>query len=306
MNAIIGNNMKRLVTLLSSVLLLSTTHVIAQTASEPILRMGVIADTQYGDCDSQKERHYRKSLDKLDEAVKDLNGKDVQFTLHMGDLVDRNPLELATVMDGLKKLSKKVYITPGNHDYKGIVDNNMLFKRLGMPAEYYSVSKKKWRIIFLNTNEVASYANVEASNKAVELKAMQDSIDAQGGNNNKPYNGGISKRQIEWLKSELAQAEKKKEFVIVCTHHPLYPESELNALNDKEILDILQESKLVKLVLSGHNHAGGFGIYKDLPCITLAGMVETDSNAYGILDVYENKFVLQGVGRLENREVGIR
>lgn len=298
--------MKKFVALLFSALLLGTAGIKSQTTDKPILRIGLIADIQYSNAESVAAKEYSKSLVKLEEAVKQINEKEVLFTLNLGDLTDRNPAELDDVMKGLKNLDKKAYNTPGNHDYKGIVDNNMMFKKMGMPDEYYSFAKNKWRFILLNTNEVASYANIEASNKAQELKDMQTSIAEREGKNDKPYNGGISKRQMEWLKDQLAQAEKKKENVVIGTHHPLYPESSLTALNATEILEVLAKSPAVKLVVSGHNHAGAFDTYEGIPCLTVKGMLEAENNAFAVAEFYENRIVVQGFGDMKDVTMEVR
>lgn len=292
--------MKLFTSILASFLLFCTLQVAANT---PIVRFGLVADTQYADVAPRGNRYYNISLKKLQEAIDNFNDERVDFAINLGDMIDRNPADLDLVMNIHNNLKGKLYAIPGNHDYSGFVDNNMLFKKLKMPAEYYSFTRKKWRFIMLNTNEVASYANIEASNKEKELAAMKDSIESRGRNNFQTYNGGISKMQMLWLLDQLTQAEKKGENVIVCTHHPLYPETELTALNDKEILETLTAFTSVKLVLSGHHHVGGFGTYEGIPCVTAEGMLETEDNAYGIVEIYEDKILILGKGRMTSREI---
>lgn len=286
--------------LFASLLLFCSVQIAAQT---PIIRFGVVADIQYADADPKRDNFYRSSVQKLDTAITHFNDEMVDFTVTLGDMIDRNPFDIDLIMKQLKGLNKKVYNIPGNHDYSGFVDNNMMFKKLKMPAEYYTFAQKKWRFIMLNTNEVASYANIEASNKEKELAAIKDSIEVQGRTNAHPWNGGISNMQMLWLLEELTKAEKKGENVIVCTHHPLYPASELTALNDKEILETLSQFKNIKLVLSGHDHKGGFGTFEHIPCVTIEGMLETETNSYGIVEVFEDKIVIKGEGRLTSRTI---
>ncbi|ULT25824.1 metallophosphoesterase [Sphingobacterium sp. E70] len=57
--------------------------------------------------------------------------------------------------------------------------------------------------------------------------------------------------------------------VIVFTHHPLYPENGLEALNNREILTLIEKYPVVKVVISGHHHPGNFATYKGIPMITL-------------------------------------
>lgn len=110
---------------------------------------------------------------------------------------------------------------------------------------------------------------------------------------------------MKWLEKQLRKAGKENLKVLVFMHHPLFPEDNTHdALNNREILDLLTKYRQVKAAISGHNHAGAFGVYRGLPCITLEGMVETaGSNAYGILTLLESKLIVSGTGRLTSREI---
>lgn len=275
---------------------------------KPLIRFGLIADIQYCDCEPRINRYYKNSLTKLEEAVRELNEQNVDFTVNLGDLVDKDTYDnLDAVLVRQGKLENKVYNTTGNHDYGGVEDNEALFRRLDMPAEYYSFRYKNWRFIMLNTNEVSSYSNIEGTPMEDELKAMQEKIKATGGKNGAGYNGGISKKQLEWLEKELKEAQLQQEKVLVFSHHPLYAAVGLTALNDLEILNVLTTYSCVKGVISGHHHSGDFGIYRDIPFVTTEGMVETEKdNAYGIVDVFVNRIIITGKGRTKSYDLPFR
>ncbi|GAB6010057.1 metallophosphoesterase [Dysgonomonas reticulitermitis] len=271
-----------------------------------IIRIGLIADIQYCDCDKSGNRYYRNTLQKLVECVDDLNGKEVQFTINLGDLVDRDtPRNIDSVLIRLDKLDAVVYNLTGNHDYGDVQDNDQLYKRLNMPGEYYSFNKGNWHFIMLNTNEIASYANVKGTEKDVELAEMLQKIKDQKRPNGASYNGGISKKQMQWLEQELKKSQQDSVNTLIFSHHPLYGVKGLTALNDIEIIDLLSKyPTTVKGVISGHHHAGAFGVYKDIPFITTEGMVETESiNAYGIVTIYPDKIELEGKGSTKSRTI---
>lgn len=272
--------------------------------NDPIIRFGLIADIQYCNCDVAGQRFYRNSLPKLEKCVIDLNHQQVDFTINLGDLIDKTPNDLDSVLIRLKRLDKKVYNTTGNHDYNGITDNKALYKKLGMPNTYYSFKKKNWRFIILNTNEVASYSNTKNTRFDAELTQMQENGKEKNRNNIAEWNGGISSEQMQWLDKTLAKSQKNGEKVIICSHHPLYPEMGLTALNDREILQTIEKYTCVKVLLAGHHHTGTFAYYKDIPSITAEGMVETENeNAYGIIEIYPNRILLRGKGRMTSREI---
>ncbi|WP_291529590.1 metallophosphoesterase [Bacteroides sp. UBA939] len=273
---------------------------------DSIIRFGIIADIQYCNCDRAGSRYYRNSLTKLDECIDKLNEEKVQFTINLGDLVDRDtPCNLDSVLSRLCKLNNTAYNLTGNHDYGNIQDNEQLYKRLNMPGQYYSFRRGNWCFIMLNTNEVAPYANVENTEKEAELTDMLQKIKEEKRSNGAGYNGGISKKQMQWLEQELKKSQRNSINTLIFSHHPLYGINGLTALNDLEIIDLLSKySATVKGVISGHHHAGAFGFYKDIPFITVEGMVETEAiNAYGIVTIYPDKVELKGTGRTKSRTI---
>lgn len=269
---------------------------------EPVIRFGLFADTQYGNCDSNGSRYYRNSLKKLADCVDSLNNREVQFTLNLGDIIDRNQEDLDSVMVCLGRLENKIYHITGNHDYKGVTENKILYEKLGMPSEYYFFKEKNWVFVFLNTNEVATYSNTKGTEKEQELIVLKENIRKTGGLQGANWNGGISRKQLEWLNALLDKCGKAGENVLVFSHHPLYPNTEFAALNNREILDVISNYSCVKALFAGHHHAGAFAYYNNIPVVTLEGMIETETeNSFGIVTLYKDKIVVEGRGRMTSR-----
>ncbi|MDR2497303.1 MAG: metallophosphoesterase [Tannerellaceae bacterium] len=270
----------------------------------PLITFGLIADIQYADCEPGRSRFYRNSLSKLDSCTNYLNAQQVQFTINLGDLVDRRLADLDCVLVRLNHLDNRVYNTTGNHDYNEVSSNQILYEKLGMPSDYYSFKKENWIFIILNTNEISSYANIAGTEKEQELSVMLNHIKAKNGSQGESWNGGIGRKQLEWMNEILMKAEQSGDNVLIFSHHPLWPESQLSALNNMETLSLIENYTCVKAVFSGHDHEGRFAYYKNLPCITLEGMVETkDDNAFGIVKIYPDKIVLEGKGRMRSLEL---
>ena len=275
----------------------------------PLLKFGVFTDVQYADCPPSIGRYYREALPKMDTCLHAFNEQNVEFAINLGDIIDRDIRDLTKVLQHIEILRSLVYHLTGNHDYKykdGTKDD-VLYHRLQMPSPYYSFPKGQWTFIMLNTNEISTYANKGDIEKEKELKEILDGIRNTGGKQAYNWNGGISKKQMQWLDSLLAVQEKEKHPVIICTHHPLYPFSEFTALNNEQILQTLARYSCVKLVLSGHHHAGAFGYYQGIPMVTLEGIVETEKqNAYSIIEITQDSIRLKGYGRTASRSFRIR
>lgn len=276
-----------------------------QEAVEPI-RIGLIADIQYADKEDGKTRFYRSSLPKLEQAVQQLNQDSLLFTVVLGDLVDEGPKDLAPIMQQLRLLKAPFYSILGNHDFATEYIPH-LHRKFDMPKEYYVVDKGDWKFVFLNTNELSSYAVKTGSSLEKECIALAKRQEEQGRANVQPWNGGIGTKQMKWLKKELTSAEKQNKKVMIFTHHPILPENGLEALNSRELLRVFEAFKSVKAVLSGHHHAGNFVMYQDIPFITLEGMIETkDQTAFGYMDILPDRLQIYGKGRMSSQKVNLR
>jgi hypothetical protein len=105
------------------------------------------------------------------------------------------------------------------------------------------------------------------------------------------YNGAILPEQLAWFAKQLAAADAAGERVVVMTHVPMAPGG-ANPLcmlwNYEEVLHILDEHACVRLVLSGHDHAGGYvernGVHHLTFPSPLNATDETE-NLVGLLDL---------------------
>lgn len=267
---------------------------------QPLFSFGLIADIQYCECKNYGSRFFNKSLSKLNKAVKDINNSDAEFIFTLGDLIEKNYKSFDPVLEILKKSDKKVYHVLGNHDYE--VKNRYKRKveyRLTGETSYYSFSMQGYRFIALNTCEISTYsgsmfATIKAANIIERLKRE-----------NLPYafewNGTMSRKQIEWFKSELREADKMNEEVLVFSHHTIEPLGTHNMYDRAKILDIVSDFDNIIAWFAGHEHSGGYGNYNNIHFVTLEGMVETaDTNAWAMVEIYEDKIIIKGKGRQES------
>src|SRR5690606_33885578 len=119
----------------------------------PVFSIGVVADIQYCDCETANNRHYRQSLTKLDEAITVFNGRNVDFVVSLGDLIDRDYDSFYPVKDRLIQLQMPVYHVLGNHDFSVVADRLQGVPTvLGLENRYYSNVVSNYRLIYMDGN----------------------------------------------------------------------------------------------------------------------------------------------------------
>ena len=94
-----------------------------------------------------------------------------------------------------------------------------------------------------------------------------------------PYNGGISREQLDWLEGELDSAAKCSEVVILFSHVPLVTQvgAACNTVFNSEEASMVihREGTPVIAVLSGHDHSGDYfydritDVHHIIPCSPL-------------------------------------
>jgi len=257
------------------------------------------ADARHGSV-----RYYRKSIPKLHAAVKDINQAKVDFSIHLGDLIDRKFSSFDDILEPLRELETPVHQILGNHDFS-VAENKKeeVAGKMGMQDTYYSFSKSGFRFIFLDGTEISTFAQPQDSPLHSEATAMMAEFQAQKRKNAQGWNGAIGAEQFAWLKKQLVQAGEAKEKAILSCHYPILPDNKHNLWNDREILSLIdQHSDTVIAWFNGHNHAGNYAQHQGVHYVTVQGMVDTpDSNAYAVLDVLPKALRIHGHGRVPSR-----
>lgn len=274
----------------------------------PHFSFGVIADVQYCDQESRGVRHYRASLAKLEECVEDLNTRDLAFTIHLGDFIDKGVESFKKALPLYERLEMPAYHVLGNHDFDVPADRKGdVCRILGLEERYYDFHVQGWRFIVLDGNDVSLYARPEDSGKHREAAAMLKGLKDKKAAFAQAWNGGVGSEQMAWLENALKEAEDEGDRVVVFCHFPVYPDNAHNLWNSEEVVRLLESFSCVKAYINGHNHAGNYGKLENIHYVTLPGMVDTpDTNAYGWVDVFEDRLELNGRGRTTSRTLLIR
>lgn len=278
------------------------------TEEMPLLSFGLLTDVQYADADPQGERHYRESPGKLKTAVEWLAGKNLPFTLHLGDFIDRDFKSFDTVLPLLDELGHPVRHLLGNHDYDVAEgEKGLVTAKLGMPGDTYSFVSSGVRFVMLDTNDVSVYKHPEGSPEDKAAEAVLKKLEAEKSPAGKKWNGGLSAKQLAWLDGELTAADKAGEPVILCGHHPLLPAEMHQAWNADEVTAVIDRHPCIRAYFNGHNHAGAESVRNGVPFITFKSVLhEPGVNSYSVIRLFKDKLEIVGNGREQSRTIALR
>lgn len=275
------------------------TKAVAQDQA-PIFSFGIITDVHYCDQEKSGTKDYRGSINRLKEAINTLTIDSVDFVVNLGDLIDNDHKSFNPVIKIFEESGLNIYHCLGNHEF--LIKNN---KKNNIPynipkSGYYSFSRYGFRFIFLNGNEISTYAPTKK--KAIaEAEKYLENLRLEGAINANDWNGAISVGQLEWLMGELDESVRNGEEVFLFCHFPIFPESEYNLFNHIELLSAIGSYSNIIAWFSGHNHTGSYGNHNRTHFIGIRAMIEESPTAtFTRIDVYNNKIWLNGSGRERN------
>ena len=270
--------------------------------------IGIIADCQYCYCDTRGERFYKRSPQRLVDAVDALNKKDLKYTIHLGDFIDRDFNSFDTLVPIWNKLSSKKYHVLGNHDFS-VADSlkSKVINALNIKDRYYSFTQDNWRFIVIDGNDLSFHGALSAIKKrqtdSIYNIYIKDSLDYL-----KKWNGALSKEQLYWVRSELEIAKKNNENVGFYCHFPALPfDTSHNLWNRNDLITLISEYPCVKLFFNGHNHAGDNEMKDGIHYLTFKAMVNTnDTNSYATAFFTKDSIFISGYGREVSRRLKIK
>ncbi len=276
-------------------------------SSEQVLTFGAIAAAQYADKEPHKTRHYRNSIDKLNTAIEEFNTHDLDFVVHLGDVIDTGWDAYDDVLPVMSKSKAPVRYVLGNHEFAVAAEKkNQVADRLGLEDPYYDFKIKKWRFVVLNGNDV-SYIAATTPEQTAAADRMFKPLAKRGATNAMNWNGGLGAEQLEWLESILANADRKKEKVILFCHFPVFPDNAHNLWNCDDVLSLIDKHKSVKAYFNGHDHRGHYAERDGVHYITMRGMVEKEvDTGFAIIRVFGDHLEVIGFGEESSRMLLIR
>ena len=269
----------------------------------PLLRFGVIADCQYCAVKHTGVRYYSQSVKKLQDCVDHFNELDLDFVVQLGDLIDRDWESFDAVVPIYESLKAPRYHVLGNHDYSVADDKKgRVPERLGLASRWYAFSRKGFRFVVLDGNDLSFHAYPEGSASWQRSAAYYEA----SGTKSPKWNGAIGSEQMEWLERSLQDASAKGQRALVLCHFPVYPEDPHNLWNAAEVGRLLESHDSFVAYLNGHNHGGNLAERNGRPYHTFHGMVDTETSSYSVVTLYDDRMEIDGFGRQPDRILRLR
>lgn len=159
------------------------------------------------------------------------------FKVCLGDIADNNLSIYPTITGALKYLNTPTYMVFGNHDMnmKSIGnDNKAETFRKHFGPDYYSFNYGSTHFVVLNTVLYQGWNTNE--------------------NINGKHSGGLTPRQLNWLKQDLKLASSNDRIVLLA-HIPLLP-GQCDSISIANVFSLLKNTKDIAAIF-GHVHVTG-------------------------------------------------
>lgn len=269
-----------------------------------LLKFGLIADSHYADRDPVKYKYYRDSLGKMRACIRDLNDRELDLIIHLGDLKDEDPEpDVASTLEYLRAIEREMagfagprYHLIGNHDLDSITKSQFLHEveNTGIPKDqsYYDLVLKNCHLIFLDANYT------EDQEEHFFGKGDMDWTDIS-----------VPDFEVKWLTERLKSNTLPK---LVFLHHPLYElwisgekrSYQMHPHNAKELRMLLEESGNVWAVFNGHFHGGMIHKIEGILYYNIKAMSDypgLENNCYAVVNVFEDGLIeIEGIGRADS------
>jgi len=222
----------------------------APTTTRPT-RLAVLADPHVSTRADGSPKQFERTAGFLETAITDINGRDVDAVVSVGDLTkDGAPWDFARVDDLLGALDAPFFAVPGNHDVPKTFDSHRSASR-GRFIDQYTPGKLPYQV------QVGG----------VDLLGLESAWTPKGDLRDS-HDGRVTPGQLEWVVDRAETADCP----VVFTHHTLPPTARQAASSgaatgvDMSAVPIMRNGEAVMetlagagvpLALTGHIHLPG-------------------------------------------------
>jgi len=254
---------------------------------DPILQFGLVTDTHYSTIsDTNRPRFFSWSLPNIRQTVSELNRQPLDFSIHLGDVVqethDREQtLALMSAIDKeFIKSTAPIHYVMGNHDLGDNSKEDFLEHTSGVVKKpRYFFDLKGYRFIILDTSFTSDGVAYNRGNFS-----WRDS--------------SVPPAEMQWLGEILDEANDKGLRAIVFSHQNFARGSSAHRIrNADEVLALLESKGNVDIIFNGHQHAGGYELLNGIHVVTAVATVDGPDRAGCHIVVYDSGAIeIKGLG----------
>jgi predicted MPP superfamily phosphohydrolase len=274
-------------------------------AADQRVRFGIITDLHHADRPTASGRFYQSALAKADLFISAMNAAGPDFIIELGDFKDQdatpdksNTLKyLSTIEAHFAAFPGARYHVLGNHDLDSLAKSDFQARvtNTNIPKEqtYYSFDAQGFHFIVLDACFKSDNTAYDSGNYT-----WQDA--------------NIPPQELAWLAEDL-RVHRLPTVVFVHQRLDLADTQDICIKQSSQVRHVLEESRHVLAVFSGHDHKGAYKLNNGIHYFTLVGTIETAEdpvagNAYSLVTVSStasNTFTVdvQGVGKQPSRNL---
>ncbi len=251
----------------------SAPELLADDAS-PGLRVGLVTDLHYADKPPAGNRHYRETLQKLEEAARQFEHDKPAFLVELGDLIDAadsvdvERRYLQTINQPFSVICQDRHYVLGNHCVDTLTKEEFL-GGVEQAKSYYSFDRGGFHFVVLDA-------------------CFRSDGQPYGRKNSHWTDANIPPAEIEWLDADLKATDKQ---VIVFAHQRLDVSNNHGVKNNADVRKVLEASGKVLAVFQGHSHQNDLKEIGGIHYCTLVAMVEgsgPENSGYSLMEVQPN------------------
>ncbi len=237
------------------------------------LRIGLVTDLHFADKSPAGTRHYRETLDKLEEAAIQFNQNKLDFVVELGDLIDAaasvdvERRYLKTINTQFSKICNDRHYVLGNHCVDTLTKDEFL-GGVEKTKSYYSFDRGGYHFVVLDS-------------------CFRSDGQPYGRRNFKWTDANVPPAELDWLKADL---QSNRSPVIVFAHQRLDVSNNHGVRNNAEVRKVLESAGNVLAVFQGHSHQNDLKTIGGIHYCTLVAMVEGSgeaNNGYSVMELDE-------------------
>lgn len=247
-------------------------RVLSAEEAEPVLRIGLMTDLHHAEKPAAGSRHYRETLQKLEEAGRELQSHRPDFIVELGDIIDAADSVdvelryLATINRPFSEICPDRHYVLGNHCVDTLTKAEFL-DGIEREQSFYSFDRGEFHFIVLDA-------------------CFRGDGEPYGRKNFVWTDPNIPAQELEWLRGDLAQTAKK---TLVFAHQRLDVSDSHGIKNAPAVRELLKSSGKVLAVFQGHSHKNDVKEIGDIFYCTLAAMIEgsgPENNSYSLMRIF--------------------